>query len=176
MRTLQSIARLVKAGSRDIRGVATVELALVSTVMIGLMLPMFDIGMGFYFKTQLHTAAQAGAEYAYVHDWTGSNSTIQTSIVSAVTSATGLAAIAASPAPTLACGCVDGTTITLSTPSSPYTPDTCASQAACSGSNNPVKPGAFVTVNAQGTYTPLITYLGFGSPITLSATSVVRVQ
>lgn len=176
MHALRFIARAARTGFRDRRGVATVELALVSTVMIGLMLPMFDIGMGFYFKTQVHTAAQAGAEYAYVHGWNSTNTTTQTSILSAVTSATGLSAIAASPAPTLACGCVDGTTITLSTPSSPYTSDTCASQTTCAGSNNPVKPGAFVTVNAQATYTPLITYLGFGSPVTLSATSVVRVQ
>ena len=95
---------------RDRRGVATVELALVSTLVVGLMLPMFDIGMGFYFKTQTHTAAEAGAEYAFIHGWSGTNSTTQSSIPSAVTSATGLS-VSASPAPTLACGCVDGTTI-----------------------------------------------------------------
>ena len=37
----------------------------------------------------------------------------------------------------------------------------------CTSPNNTVDAGAFVTVNAQATYTPLLTYLGFGSPVTL---------
>ena len=159
---------------RDKRGVATVELALVSTLVVGMMLPLFDIGMGFYVRTQTHTAAEAGAEYAFLHGWSGTNSTGQPSITSAVTSATNLS-VSASPAPSLSCGCVDGTTINAVTMTPPYQETDCSTHT-CTSPNNTVGAGAYVTVNAQATYTPLFTYLGMGAPITFTATSVVRVE
>jgi len=159
---------------RDRQGVATVELALVSTLLVGMMLPLFDIGMGFYVKTQTHTAAEAGAEYAFIHGWTGSNSTGQPGMTSAVTNATNLS-VSSTPAPSLSCGCVDGTTITAVAMTGSYQETDCAGHA-CTSPNNTVGAGAFVSVSAQATYTPLFTYLGFGNPVTFTATSVVRVK
>ena len=186
---------------RDRRGVATVELALVATVMVIVMLPIFDLGMGFYVKTQVMSAAEAGADYAFIHGWANNNnSSPQTSINSAVTNATGLNA-SSSPALTsssspwtyvngsvcsgsncdlwLSCQCTDGTTLSdpAKQPDTPFAQSSCSSLAKCSGANqNAQTPGAYVTVSAHATYTPIITYLGLGSPITFTATSVVRVE
>ena len=194
-------ARTVRTLVRDLRGVATVELALVATVMVIVMLPIFDLGMGFYVKTQFMSAAEAGADYAFIHGWANNNnSSPQTSINSAVMNATGLNA-SSSPALTssstpwtyangsacsgsncdlwLSCECTDGTTLSDPTkqPDTPFAQAACSSLAKCSGANqNAQTPGAYVTVSAHATYTPIISFLGLGSPITFTATSVVRVE
>jgi hypothetical protein len=186
---------------RDRRGVATVELALVATVMVIVMLPIFDLGMGFYVKTQVMSAAEAGADYAFIHGWANNNnSSPQTSINSAVMNATGLnasssPALSSSSSPWtyvngsacsgsncdlwLSCQCTNGTTLSDPTnqPTTPYAQSACSSLAKCSGANqNAQTPGAYVTVSAHATYTPIISFLGLGSPITFTATSVVRVE
>jgi Flp pilus assembly protein TadG len=194
---MQAARKLV----RDPRGVATVELALVATVMVIIMLPIFDLGMGFYVKTQVMSAAEAGADYAFIHGWvTNNNSGPQTSINSAVMNATGLNG-SSSPALTssatpwtyvngsscagsncdlwLSCECTDGTTLSDPTnqPTTPYAQSACSSLPKCSGANqNSQTPSAYVTVAAHATYTPIITFLGLGNPITFTATSVVRVE
>jgi TadE-like protein len=199
-RKIKDVVDFARSAGGDIRGVATVELALISTVMITIMLPMYDVGMGFYIKTQVMTAAQAGADYAFINGWASfNNSSPQTNINAAVMNATGLNAsstpvLSSSSTPWtyvnggscsgancdlwLSCKCTDGTTLSdpTSQPTTPFKATSCASLAACSGSNNPQTPGAYVTVKAHATYTPLFTYLGFGNPITFTATSVVRIQ
>jgi Flp pilus assembly protein TadG len=186
---------------RDLRGVATVELALVATVMVIIMIPIFDLGMGFYVKTQVMSAAEAGADYAFIHGWANNNnSSPQTSINSAVMNATGLNA-SSSPSLTssaipwtyvhgsscsgsdcdlwLSCKCTDGTTLSDPTnqPTTPFAQSACSSLATCSGANqNSQKPSAYVTVTAHATYTPIMSFLGLGNPITFTATSVVRVE
>ena len=208
MGRLKTVEQLARSMFRDVRGVAMVELALVATVMVGLMLPMVDIGMGFYVKTQVMTAAQAGADYAFAKGWSGNNNAVQSSINSAVMNATGLnasstPALSSSSTPWtyvnggscsgancdlwLSCKCTDGTTLSDPLGGQPVTPfkqtdcvkrdSTGGTPANCSGAGvNPQKPAAYATVKAHATYTPLITYLGFGSPTTFNATSVVRVQ
>src|SRR5262249_54815740 len=109
----------------------------------------------------------------FVHGWSGNNGATQTSINSAVTNATSLGGLTSSPAPSLSCGCTNGTTITYSNPGGTFTQSSCSAMTACSGG---ASPGAYVTVNAQSTYPPLFTYLIFGSSSTLTATSTVRVQ
>ena len=179
-----AMIRQLASTLRDKRGVATVELALVSTLVVGMMLPLFDIGMGYYVRTQTHTAAEAGAEYAFIHGWSGTNSTVQSNMTAAVTSATNLS-VSASPAPSLSCGCVNGTTINAVTMTGSYQEGDCANAFPdsnnptshnCPSPNNQVPAGAYVTVNAQASYTPLFHYLGMGSTITFTATSVVRVE
>lgn len=162
------------AGLRaDNRAVAVIEFAVVMPILVFLLLPLVDLGMGFYVKTQVMTAAQAGAQYAFVHGWNGTNGTSQTSILAAISSATSLSGLQASPAPVLACGCADGTTITYSSPGGSFSPDNCLAMTACASSQ---KPGAYVTVNTQAAYTPLFTYLIFSGSTTLSATSTVRIE
>src|SRR5579872_1181427 len=199
-RGLSAGSRFARATFRDIRGVATVELALVSVVMIAIMLPMYDLGMGFYVKTQVMTAAQAGADYAFIKGWGGSNnSSPQSSINAAVMNATGLNATSApmltsSSTPWtyvnggscsgsncdlwLSCECTNGTALSdpAAQPATPFKATDCSSLAKCGGTNNPQTPGAYVTVSAHATYTPIVSYLGFGSPVTFTATSVVRIQ
>ncbi len=157
----------------DNRAVALIEFAVVMPILVFLLLPLVDLGMGFYAKTQVMTAAQAGAQYAFVHGWSGNSSTSQTSILSAVSSATSLSGITPSPAPVLACGCADGTTITYSSPGGSFSPNSCSAMTACASSQ---KPGAYVTISTQVTYSPLFTYLIFSGSTTLSATSTVRIQ
>jgi len=157
----------------DNRAVAVIEFAVVMPILVFMLLPLVDLGMGFYVKTQVMTAAEAGAQYAFVHGWNGTSTTTQTSILSAVSSATGLSGLQASPAPALACGCADGTTITYSSPGGAFSPNSCSAMTACASSQ---KPGAYVTISTQATYTPLFTYLIFSGSTTLSATSTVRIQ
>jgi Flp pilus assembly protein TadG len=157
----------------DNRAVAMIEFAVVMPILVLLLLPLFDLGMGFYTKTQVMTAAESGAQYAFVHGWSGTSSTSQTSILSAVSSATGLSGVQASPAPVLACGCADGTNITYSSPGGSFSPSSCSALAACASTQ---KPGAYVTISAQASYRPLFTYLIFSGSTTLSATSTVRIQ
>lgn len=145
---------------KDVAGASAVEFALVLPILVGLLIPVIDLGFGFYAKMRVQNSAQAGAEYAIIHGWnSGAN---VTAIESAVTNATTLASVAASPAPSQACGCASGTSIA---------PIDCT--ATCpSGAT----PGSYVTVSAQATYAPLIPYPVIGDSVTLSAQSTVRVQ
>jgi Flp pilus assembly protein TadG len=172
-RELQGALRLLWALRLCRSGVAIVEFAIVAPFLVLLLLPLVDLGMGFYVKTQLMTAAEAGAQYAFVHGWSGTNSTTQTSILSAVSSAMSLTGIQSTPAPVLACGCANGTTITYSSPGGAFTQASCATQTACTGGQ---KPAAYVTVNTQVDYAPLFGYWLFGGTATLTAGSTVRVQ
>ena len=104
----------------------------------------------------LAQAAQAGAEYAVIKGWNSA------AISGAVTGATGLTGLAANPAPVQSCGCPTGTAITAAT---------CNSTCAAGGT-----AGTYVTVSAQSSYSTLIAYPGVTSPMTLSATSVVRIK
>ena len=108
-----------RAMLRDARGAALIEFALVSSVLIMLLLPLVDVGMGFYYKTQVMTAAEAGAQYAFVN-----SSYDSTKITATINSATSLSGITptviangacgtAGFGPT-GCGCADGTTIAYS--------------------------------------------------------------
>jgi TadE-like protein len=178
-RSLRVGLRLFRAARRDRNGVAIVEFALVASFLVAMMLPIVDIGMGFYYKSRVMTAAEAGAQYAFVHSWNGNSAATQTAITTAVTSATDLS-VSATPAPSLSCKCADGTQLNAPTnpPPAPFTPATCTALAAtnCTGANNPNGPGAYATVNAQVTYNPLFAFFGFGNSVTLSASSTVRIQ
>ncbi len=160
MSKLRQILRNSLKATRDAAGASAVEFALVLPVLVGMMIPTADLGLGFYAQMRVQNAAQAGAEYAIVHGW--NNGANVTAIEGAVTSATSLASISASPAPTQACGCASGTSIT---------PTDCASLCP-----NGATPGSYVTVSAQSAYAPLIPYPVIGNSITLTAQSTARVQ
>ena len=138
------------------KGTSAVEFAIALPFLVGILIPMVDLGMGLYTQMQVETAAQAGAEYALLHGWASDQ------ISSAVTNATSLSGVSASPAPTESYGCPNGTTIVSASQGS-----TCT---------NGQTAGTYVTVNAQVTYTPLMSYAAIGSSFTLSSTSVVRIQ
>lgn len=147
------------------RGVAIVEFAVVLPVFLLILVPVVDIGMGFYYKVQVSTAAEAGTQYAFVHGWNSAG------ISTAVTSATGLSSIVVSTGyPRKACGCANGTQIAnQSTPPCTGTP--------CTDVNsNPMAAGTYVFVQAEVVYTPLLAYALMGSSVTLTSQSVVRIQ
>ena len=147
------------------RGVALVEFAVVLPLFLLILVPVIDIGMGFYYKVQVTTAAEAGAQYAFVHGWNSAG------ISNAVTTATGLSSIVVSTGyPREACGCANGTQIAnQSTPPCTGTP--------CTDVNsNAIAAGTYVFVQAETVYTPLLAYALLGSSVTLTSQSVVRIQ
>lgn len=131
------------------------EFGLIAPMLAAILLPVIDIGIGFYQRMQVQDAAQAGAQYAMTHGWNS------TAIQNAVTSATTLS-IGASPAPVRSCGC-PGTASVVS--------------AACGSACTDGHPaGTYVTVSAQALYTTLVPYPGLGNSVTLSAQSTARIQ
>jgi Flp pilus assembly protein TadG len=141
---------------RDGRGVSAVEFALAAPLLATILTVLVDFGFGFYQKMKVEDAAQAGAQYALLNGWD------QSAIQNAVTNATNLSGLTATPAPSQACGCPSGSSVSAAT---------CGTL--CS---NGLTAGTYVTVNAQATYTPMISYPVMGSSVTLSAQSVVRIQ
>jgi Flp pilus assembly protein TadG len=145
-----------KGFARAEEGIAAIEFAILGAVLCFLVVAVGDVGLGFYSDMQVQNSAQAGAQYAAVH---GFNST---AISSAVTNATSVTGISASPAPQQFCGCANGTTVAAATCSS-----TCA---------NGMTAGTYVSVSAARTYSTLISYPGFPASYNQTATSTVRIQ
>jgi Flp pilus assembly protein TadG len=148
-------ARPIRVLARAERGNSAIEFALAAPILIGLLVPVADLGIAFSRQIQVQQAAQAGAQYALLH---GYNST---AISNAVTAATTLASVSAIPAPTTSYGCPTGTTIAAATIGS-----TCA---------NGETAGSYVFVNAQSAYIPVLPYSVLGSGVTLTARATVRV-
>lgn len=138
-------------------GVSAIEFALVVSILCVLVLGILDFGVGFWEQMQVGSAAVAGADYAVKNGY--DSSAIQT----AVTSATGLSAIEASPAPSQSCGCPDATAGIISA--------TCG--ASCSGGGT---AGKYVTVNARVSYTTIFGWPGIPQPMTLTASTMVRIN
>jgi len=93
-------------------GTSAVEFALAAPLLLGLLMPVADLGLAYSEQIQVQQAAQAGAQYASLHAW---NSTSISAITTAVTSATKLSSLTASPAPRQACGCPDGSKVAAAT-------------------------------------------------------------
>ena len=90
--------------------------------------------------------AQAGAQYVI------KNGYVASSVSTAVTSATAFLGITASPAPSQSCGCPTTSGITAATCGNSCADGTLAA--------------TYVTVYAQGTYTPMFSYPGLPSGFT----------
>lgn len=137
-------------------GVAAIEFAVLGAVLCMIVVAIGDLGLGFYSYMEVQTSAQAGAQYAAVH---GFNST---AISSAVTNATSVTGITASPAPQQFCGCVVGQAVVAAT---------CASTCA-----DGMTAGTYVSASAVRDYSTLLSYPGFASTYHQTATSTVRIQ
>lgn len=138
-------------------GTSAIEFAVIGGILCTLVLGVLDFGRMFWQQMEVGNAARAGAEYAVKNGWNSSG--IQT----AVTSATNLSTIHANPTPTETCGCPDAV--------SGITTKNCG--AACSSGG---VAGTYVTVSAQASYTPLITWPGLSNPVTLSSSTIVRIN
>ena len=149
-------ARAGRAGGivADRRGAAILEFALILPVVVALLVGMIDYGMLAYQTMEVSAAAHAGAEYALHYGWN------TTGIQSAVTSATTLT-VSANPAPQLKTACVTAGAVVVTAGT------TCSSGAAA---------GSYVQVNAQATFTPIITWSSFAMPSTIAAQAMIRIQ
>jgi Flp pilus assembly protein TadG len=141
---------------RNRRGAVALEFGLLVPVLSSMVVAVTDLSIGFARKMAVQEAAEAGAQYAALHGWSSA------SISTAITSATSLAGVTATPAPTTSCGCASGTTIAAATCGS-----TCASGRAAA---------TYVTANAQYSYSMILTYPGLGNPVTLRASTTIRIQ
>ena len=139
-------------------GVATLEFALAATVLLGLLVPVVDLGQAFSQRVRVEQAVQAGALYASIHPW---NSNSPSQIVNAVNSAANLPGLTVA-APTQTCGCPTGTSVTVAT-----------CQTTCS---NGKTAGYYVSIAAQLPYTPTVPYTVLGNSVTLQAQAFVRIQ
>lgn len=153
MKTGRCVSRLCL----DEEGVAAIEFGIVGMMLTLLLLGLIDFGMGYWEQIEVGNAARAGAEYAIFNGWDLSG------ITTAVTSATSLGSVAATPAPTQSCGCPSA--------SAGITAATCGSSCAGGGT-----AGIYVTVNAQASYTPIFPFSGFANAVTLTASTTVRIN
>src|SRR5262245_5454671 len=108
MNVIRWSRRLAQLG-RAAEGNSAVEFGLAMPILMGLLVPVADLGIAFAEQIQVTQAAQAGAQYALLHGYDS------TAITSAVTNGTTLSGVSASPAPTQSCGCPTGTAITSAT-------------------------------------------------------------
>ena len=138
-------------------GVGTIEFAVVASMLATLAIGLLDLSMGLWQQMEVGNAARAGAEYASLYGW--NSPAIQT----AVTSATSLGSVTASPSPTQSCGCPDATSGVVAA--------SCGST--CSSG---LTAGTYVTVGAQASYSTILPYPGISSPVTLSATAIARIN
>jgi Flp pilus assembly protein TadG len=143
------------AASRS--GLGAIEFALVAGILCTLVLGVLDFGVGFWEQTEVGNAARAGAEYARQYGFAAN------SIQTAVTSATSLSSITASPAPVKQCGCPNAST--------GVTVYTCGNS--CPGGGT---TGTYVVVNAHASYSTIFTWPGISNPMTLASTAVVRID
>jgi Flp pilus assembly protein TadG len=148
---------LAKSFVRNTRGGAGLEFAVIGPAIVVLLIGVTDLGLGFYRRMQAQTAAQRGAMYATVNGY------VAASISSTITSTRG--SIAATPAPSSYCACPT---------SSGLTTVTCGST--CTIGTATVNAGRYVSASAQTTYSTIFRYPGLTSPMTFSATQVVRIQ
>lgn len=142
---------------RNEDGVSAIEFAVVGGALSLLLLGVLDFGMAYWKKEQVGDAARAGANYA---ERNGYNST---NIQSAITNATTLSGIQASPAPSQFCGCPNASTGV----------STVSCTATCTDGTT---AGTYVTVSAQATYTTIFAWPGVTSPMTLASSVTVRIN
>ena len=136
-------------------GVSEIEFAFVAGILSMLLLAVCDFGLGFWEQMQVSNAARAGAEFAVKNGYDTTNIQI------AVTNATNLAGVQATPAPSSSCGCANVTT--------GVTAATCGASCPDGGT-----AGTFVTVSARVSYRTLFAWPGISNPMTLASSATVR--
>jgi Flp pilus assembly protein TadG len=155
------IGKFLEFLRRHDRGAALVELAIVCPVFTTIAVGVADFALMMYAQMQVTAAADSGARYATMFGW--SSAGVQNALTAANKATSGGASsITATPAPTNFCGCASAGGITSVSCAS-----TCSSGFA---------PGSYVSVNAQWRYSLIMPWPGFSNPVTLGASSTVRIQ
>lgn len=145
------------------RGLALVELALVTPLLMLLLIGIIEIGRYAYFGILVGNAARAGVQYGAQNLGTALDTAgMENAALADGQNVTGLTA--ASPAPSAFCQCYNGSTTTT---------------LACSQSTCPLTGyhrNVYVQVTANGNFTPLFNYPGLPTTLTVSRTAIMRVS
>ena len=152
----------------DQKATAAIEFGLIGSFLSVLTIGLVDFGIGYWEQMEVGNAVRAGTEYVIANASSLVTTWNATAIETAVTSATSLSGISASPTPSQSCGCPTASG-GISTTGVNQNYPTCGG--ACTGGGT---AGAYVTVNAQVSYSTLLTYPAISNPTTLSATMTVR--
>lgn len=155
-KVLARARRFVVSARENDEGLSGIEFAMIAPVLILAFIATADFGLAIFAKMEVENAAQAGTQYA------AQNGFSSDTVSSAVTSATSLSGLTASPAPTEFCGCPSTTGITTATCGT-----NCASGATA---------GTYVTASAQATYSTIVSYPGVAPSYTFQSTSTVRIK
>lgn len=149
-----------------IAGVAAIELALVSPLLVTGVLGTAELGITIFRQTQVGFAAQAGADYAIAH---GFDAAGMTNAIQNATNYPNPPGVTASPAPCQFSGCASAAGV------SPVNTcgATCTSSAVCS---NGAKLGTYVLACSKATFSPIIPNPWQTNPVTLTAQATVRIQ
>jgi len=143
----------------DHEGSVALEFCLVAPMLLTFMLAIYDFGFLIYDQSQVITAANAGALYAYKLGIAGFSSS---AISSATTGASYPITISATPAPYKACGC-------------PNVGDTSLTTATCGSTcSDGTAAGTYAVVTAQATPQPILSWPGM--PAQVTAAVVMRLQ
>ena len=139
----------------DCCGSSGVEFALLLPVLSILLMGTFDYGALAYDRMQVSAAAHAGADYAF-HAGVFNAGNITSAVVGATT-----LTVSATPAPQSITACVTGGALVVTAGS------TCPSGGT---------PGTYVVVNAQASFSPLVSWASFALPSTITAQATVRIS
>jgi Flp pilus assembly protein TadG len=163
--TLPRPARLsLRSLASDTNGAALVEITLFMPILALMAVAIINFGLYFSYSIQVENAAQAGAQWALINAVQSGYSSGSTTTAGQNANNTSLPSVytAITVTPTLKCGCVSGSSLTLSTWTASCATATC---------------GTYVQVVASGTFVPFATYGSFfPSSYPLSSTATVRIQ
>src|SRR5438270_10466776 len=161
---------LIRALSRDGRGMSAVEFGLAAPVLLAMLTPVIDIGLAFSEQIRVNQAVEAGAQYAASNPYGGSS--WSSNVLGAINNATTLSSDPTWSRSVTAetCGCPNATNTDIS--GNYGTAPNCTA-GSCPDSSN---PGYYVTITASITYTPIMPYsiLVNSPPPTLSSKAAVR--
>src|SRR6266851_297060 len=90
--------------ARAERGNAAIEFALATPILLGLLVPVADLGIAFAEQIQVQQAAQAGAQYALLNGYKDGGSHISDAVIAATTLTLLPSDPITNPAPSQSCG------------------------------------------------------------------------
>lgn len=149
--------RLLRAFRKDESGLAAMELAMLSPIVIVMVVCTIDVGRLALAKTWTQYAAAAGAQYAVQKGFDSQ------AISAAIQAATSSKSVLASPTPGMMCGCPGETGIT---------PATCGQKCPASARD----AGSYVTVTASYAFKPIFRVPVVSYPEQVTSQSIVRIQ
>jgi Flp pilus assembly protein TadG len=160
-------------------GVAIIEFALAAPILVILLLNLFDFSVLIWSTMQTDYSAQMGAQAAFktcngknpplVTNCLGLSATVTTAVQS---TSLGTGVTLASGYPGEGFYCVSGTSL-QSIGTSPPSPYDCST---ATPSDASTKPGDYIVVQVNYSYTPVFSGLSLASAHTLTATAMQRVD